>query len=453
LIPNRNRPAPGARRSGKGAPSPARAAREAQLIAGARGRLARLRRRPSVRALAAAVAARRGEAWLVGGAARDLLLGRPVTDVDFAVSGDPYLLARDLESAGAGTALPLSESAPRVARVAARHAIDLAAIEGGGIQRDLARRDFTANAIAVGLAGGDWIDPFGGISDLSRKRLRMLSEENLRDDPLRGLRAARFFATHGLTPDAETTAACERVAPHLSEAAPERIRVELEKLLAAPRAAPALDWAARTSLLGPTLGVALDRRSAAAIVRRLPWDAPSIVASGPATRLRLRLALLAAGLRLDPAAAAAWLASRRFAKRAAHEIRLLLDLARAAGDAGGADARWNWVRDAGPRADEALTLAALLDRRRARRSHARRASLARAARRACRPPRVSGGDLLAWLGLSPGPAVGVLLADLEVEALRGRVRSRREARRWLLDRIGKIASGPDRTPGRRLSRL
>jgi hypothetical protein len=199
--------------------------------------------------------------------------------------------------------------------------------------------------------------------------------------------------------------------------------------------------------------VALDGRSAAAIVRRLPWDAPSIVASGPATRLRLRLALLAAGLRLDPAAAAAWLASRRFAKRAAHEIRLLLDLARAAGDAGGADARWNWVRDAGPRADEALTLAALLDRRRARRSHARRASLARAARRACRPPRVSGGDLLAWLGLSPGPAVGVLLADLEVEALRGRVRSRREARRWLLDRIGKIASGPDRTPGRRLSRL
>jgi tRNA nucleotidyltransferase/poly(A) polymerase len=453
LIPNRNRPAPGARRSGKGAPSPARAAREAQLIAGARGRLARLRRRPSVRALAAAVAARRGEAWLVGGAARDLLLGRPVTDVDFAVSADPFLLARDLESAGAGTAVPLSESAPRVARVAARHAIDLAAIEGGGIQRDLARRDFTANAIAVGLAGGDWIDPFGGISDLSRKRLRMLSEENLRDDPLRGLRAARFFATHGLTPDAETTAACERVAPHLSEAAPERIRVELEKLLAAPRAAPALDWAARTSLLGPTLGVALDRRSAAAIVRRLPWDAPSIVASGPATRLRLRLALLAAGLRLDPAAAAAWLASRRFAKRAAHEIRLLLDLARAAGDAGGADARWNWVRDAGPRADEALTLAALLDRRRARRSHARRASLARAARRACRPPRVSGGDLLAWLGLSPGPAVGVLLADLEVEALRGRVRSRREARRWLLDRIGKIASGPDRTPGRRLSRL
>ncbi|HXM80139.1 MAG TPA: hypothetical protein VOA00_12970, partial [Thermoanaerobaculia bacterium] len=70
-----------------------------------------------------------------------------------------------------------------------------------------------------------------------------------------------------------------------------------------------------------------------------------------------------------------------------------------------------------------------------------------------RPPRVSGGDLLAWLGVSPGPAVGALLADLEVEGLRGRVRSRREARRWLLNRIGKIASGPDKTSGRRRSRL
>lgn len=393
-------------------------------------------RRPSLRALAAALASRDAEGWIVGGAARDLLLRRPVPDVDLAVSADPFDLASDLESRGFGTAVPLSESFPRVARVAGRHELDVAALEGRGIREDLARRDFTVNAIAIPLSGGEWIDPFGGIDDLLEQRLAMLSEQNLVDDPLRVLRAARFVATHGLAPDRATAAACARVAPLLSSAAPERIRVELEKLLAAPRAVPALDWAARASLLGPALGVPVGRGPAVAIVRRLPLDARAVTARRPAERLRLRLAMLAAGLALEPGGASAWLASRRFSRAAAREVWLLLRLARAAESAHGADARWAWVREAGPSAREALALAALLTSERDRGARARLASLARTVRAARRPPRVGGDDVLAWLRLAPGPEVGELLRELEIEGLRGRIRSRGEARRWLERRRG-----------------
>ena len=105
------------------------------------------------------------------------MLGRADPDVDLAVTADPYPLAERLAREGFGTFVPLSDSSPRVARLAERRDIDLAAVEGTGIREDLGRRDFTVNAVAVGLAARDWTDPFGGVEDLAAGRLRAISEK------------------------------------------------------------------------------------------------------------------------------------------------------------------------------------------------------------------------------------------------------------------------------------
>jgi tRNA nucleotidyltransferase/poly(A) polymerase len=137
----------------------------------------------------------------VGGAARDLLLARPVPEVDAAVSGDAEGIARAMESEGFGRAVALSPAAPRVFRVAGKREEDLAEIEGPSIEGDLSRRDFTVNAMAFDLVERRWLDPFGGLGDLSLGRLREVAPGNLAEDPLRVMSArSTVFSTSPLIP-------------------------------------------------------------------------------------------------------------------------------------------------------------------------------------------------------------------------------------------------------------
>ncbi|MCA1609412.1 MAG: hypothetical protein LC780_00745 [Acidobacteria bacterium] len=396
-----------------------------------------------LRALRRALKTRDAEGWLVGGAPRDLLLGRADPDLDAAISADPFPVADALAQAGFGTVVPLSDASPRVARLAGRRELDLAQVEGGEIREDLARRDFTINAIAISLSTRAWIDPYGGIADLRDRRLRMISEANLRDDPLRTLRAARFIASIGLLPDRPTSAACRRSASLLDSAAPERVRVELEKLLSSPRVGPALAWAAAAGLIAPALGRPVTAGQVLAMVRRGSFDAAAVRRLPDDTRLRLRLALLAAALELSPEEAVRWLASRRFSRTAAAGVARLLRLASEAGrlTVADADARWAWVRDAREDAREALLLARLLFPGSSRSLSA----AARALAAARKPPRVGGADLLAWLRMSPGPEIGNILRRVEIEGLRGRLRSRNEAKAWLLEAYPP-APGADASP-------
>ena len=101
------------------------------------------------------------------------------------------------------------------------------------VEADLARRDFTVNAMALRLPDPEVIDPFGGLADLAAGRLRtpLEPEESFSDDPLRMLRAARFVAGYGLAPDDDLVAAVEKMADRLSIVSAERIRDELDKLL------------------------------------------------------------------------------------------------------------------------------------------------------------------------------------------------------------------------------
>ncbi|MDX6686528.1 MAG: poly(A) polymerase, partial [Baekduia sp.] len=116
----------------------------------------------TVEALDAARAALAGEpAWVVGGAVRDELLGRPVADFDLVVGGDVRRAARALGKAAGGPAFELSGEfgAWRVMGPGRRWQVDVAPLQGGSLDADLARRDFTVNAMARPLGGGDVVDP------------------------------------------------------------------------------------------------------------------------------------------------------------------------------------------------------------------------------------------------------------------------------------------------------
>ena len=181
--------------------------------------------------------------FLVGGTVRDGLLGRPLADVDVAVAGDAREFGQRAAAALGGTYVPLGErfGACRIVLrgAATSQHLDLVSY-AGSIESDLRRRDFTVNAMAVAAHGfdGDWaaaevLDPTGGRADLASKTLRMVAPTVLDDDPLRLLRAVRFVAELGFALDGATTTAVRDRAVTLASVAPERVRAELCRVLAA----------------------------------------------------------------------------------------------------------------------------------------------------------------------------------------------------------------------------
>jgi putative nucleotidyltransferase with HDIG domain len=182
-------------------------------------------------------------AWLVGGAVRDRLLGRPTDDYDIAVGGDARRLARAFAHTTGAHVFALSE-AFGVWRVVARDQgwqVDLLPLAGRSIETDLAQRDFTINAIAEPLSGGAYVDPFGGLEDLHSHTLRMVSTEAFASDPLRTLRLARLACELGFESDEETAAAAAASVEGLAQVAPERIFAELKRIMVADRAVAGLE--------------------------------------------------------------------------------------------------------------------------------------------------------------------------------------------------------------------
>lgn len=176
--------------------------------------------------------------WLVGGAVRDRALGRATDDYDVAVTGDARGLARELARSTDAHVFALSE-AFGVWRVVARDhgwQVDVLPVIGGSIERDLAGRDFTINAIAEPLGGGPYIDPFGGMADLRERRLRMVSGGAFVDDPLRVLRLVRLACELGFSVDSATAGAARESAAALAQVAPERVFAELKRIVVADRA-------------------------------------------------------------------------------------------------------------------------------------------------------------------------------------------------------------------------
>src|SRR5438132_13930278 len=137
----------------------------------------------------AARAARAGQrAWLVGGAIRDRVLGRATSDLDVVVEGDSRRAARAVARAAPGAAcFALSEQfgAWRVMAPDRSWRVDLEPLRASSLEADLAQRDFTVNAIAEPIAGGEPIDPLGGLADLEARRLPFAAPGAFAADPPR----------------------------------------------------------------------------------------------------------------------------------------------------------------------------------------------------------------------------------------------------------------------------
>jgi poly(A) polymerase len=199
-----------------------------------------------------------GGVWIVGGAVRDAVLGREVTDLDLAVAGDPGRAAKAVAREGDGHAFELSAEFATWRAVARDQGwqIDATALRGETIESDLAARDFTLGAVAVPLAGGEPVDPFGGIADLERGLLRVVGEDSFGADPLRLLRAARLAADLGLEVDPATAARAKLDSARAAEPAGERQLAELRRLVGGPdplRGVGLLDELGLTAVVLPEL--------------------------------------------------------------------------------------------------------------------------------------------------------------------------------------------------------
>lgn len=184
------------------------------------------------------LAQKRGqEVYLVGGAIRDLLLRKRLgKDFDFVGPGDLSGLAHGLAQEFKCHAFPLDETFGTwrvvIKRPPRKAEVDFSTMQGRDMGEDLRQRDFTLNSMAIGLkeifppGTPTLIDPLGGLSDLRQRILRANSEESLRQDPLRMLRAFRLATTLGLKIDQETGKMVQRNKKLLLHSAWERIRSE-----------------------------------------------------------------------------------------------------------------------------------------------------------------------------------------------------------------------------------
>ncbi len=203
--------------------------------------------------------------YLVGGTVRDLLLGRPPAgDLDLTTDADPDRI----EALVTGWADAVWTQGKRFGTVGCRRGGSVFEITthraeayrpdsrkpdvrfAEEVEADLARRDFTVNAMALALPEPRLVDPFDGAVDLAAGRLRtpLAPEESFADDPLRMLRAARFAAGYGLAPDDDLVAAVRAMASRLEIVSAERIRDELDKLMVVDQPGPGLWFIVETGL-------------------------------------------------------------------------------------------------------------------------------------------------------------------------------------------------------------
>jgi tRNA nucleotidyltransferase/poly(A) polymerase len=190
-------------------------------------------------------------AYVVGGAVRDLTLGAAPADVDVACL-HPLACARALHRKVIRLGREEHLSAYRV--VDGPHVYDFAGLLDGSIDADLARRDFTINAMAVDLESGDLLDPHGGRADLARRLVRMIDASNFDDDPLRMLKAIRMALRLGFDIDEETLDSIRIRAKRIGDVSVERVAYELTVIFSANAFRRAVRLLRETELDAPLFG-------------------------------------------------------------------------------------------------------------------------------------------------------------------------------------------------------
>jgi poly(A) polymerase len=410
--------------------------------------------------------------YLVGGAVRDAVLDRSGEELDFASDARPEDVIRVLR----GWADSRKLIGVRFGTVGARkgdHSLEITTFReevypepdtrhphvtfAKDVETDLSRRDFTINAMAVRLPDGEFVDPFKGLYDLAHRRLRTPLEPEVAftDDPLRMLRACRFVSTLDLTPAPEIVNAITAMADRLEIVSPERIRDELSKLLLGRRPDRGLDLAVSTGLADrfipelPALRLEQDPvhrhkdvlRHTLAVVNRCEPDLVLRLAAllhdigKPATREITEEGVQfhhheVVGARMGEER----LRALRFSSQVVEDVRRLVEMhlrfhTYRLGWSDGALRRY--IRDAGPLLDRlnALTRADCTTQNPTKAKilsdlqeemEERIARLAEEENLAAIKPPLDGNQVMAHLGITPGPVVGEALGYLlEVRMDRG----------------------------------
>jgi len=382
--------------------------------------------------------------WLVGGGVRDALLGLAVSDLDISAVGATAEFAEAAADAlggavvsrsqfntfGIGTASGRLDIAMARRETYARPGA-LPSVSPGMMADDLARRDFSINAMAVSLAADSWgelLDPFDGQGDLRRGVVRALRPFSFMDDATRIFRAVRYAARLGFAPDGETERLMRRDAAHMDGISGARVRGELERILGEERRAAMLAAANEYGVLRavhPALELnadavdALERADASDYV-----DKP----------------LLMVGV------TAYWAAAERYAELGARLDmsalwgRIFADTARVKGEFGalGRDGvrRSEIYRRLHGCNDAAIAACAVCA------GDGRIAGRLELYRRELRDARatLNGDDLLA-LGVPQGPQVGAILAELLYARIDGEVATRADETAYARRRLGDMRGG------------
>ena len=401
--------------------------------------------REEARELAERFAAGGYRLYLVGGVVRDGLLGLPLDtayDLDFTTDAQPKAVKSILE----GWADTLWTQGERFGTIGARRGdrrVEITThrseryhpgsrkpvvVFADAIEADLSRRDFTINAMAVELPVGELVDPFDGAGDLAARRLRtpMDPEETFSDDPLRMLRAARFLAQFELNAEPALVDAMETMADRLSIVADERIRDELDRLLTLPDPGPGFELLFETGLAQRVLGPVSDGSAALACLRQVGDD--------PVTRLAALLADVG-----TPADVRSALSERRATTAVSRAVFAILTAARRAVDQPPQtlpELR-RWVVAAGPHLHQAVIVATALGA--VGTLTADVATLMAAEPDLCGPPVLNGQEIMALLGLEPGPEVGAAVEELHRHRLDSGPLSLEEAGNHLLNWRGRTS--------------
>ncbi|HET7629289.1 MAG TPA: CCA tRNA nucleotidyltransferase [Bacillales bacterium] len=371
------------------------------------------------------------EAFIVGGAVRDSLLGRRVDDVDIASSATPQQVVQLFRKT-----IPVGvEHGTVVVRHRGRsfevttfrtesdyidHRRPSAVSFVSSLHEDLQRRDFTINAMAM-TESGEIIDPYGGRDDLTNKVIRTVGKasERFKEDPLRMMRAVRFASQLDFRIEAETLSAMTRAAADLTHISVERKTAEFEKLMA-----------------GTAPGRAFRQLVTSGLFRYLPGLTPyqqglvHIDADGflPLHKNAERWAYFVRSMAISDETD--WLKRWKLANRLVQEIKRLTDVVRTLGHQ--AWTPWLVYQTGVDTAVSAERVRAAL--------HERTADTERIYEIARQLPiherkqlAVDGRDLLGWWDRPPGPWISHCLEQIEREVIGGRLENRKEALKgWLL---------------------
>ncbi len=203
--------------------------------------------------------------YLVGGSVRDVLANAPLTDLDIMATGNAERLVESIRDrrnatvrkASAFGTWSLTVRGVEVDLATARRETyerpgALPTVIPGTVEDDLARRDFSINAMAVSLSGDSWgnlLDPHNGGTDLENRIIRVLHDRSFEDDATRILRAIRYACRLDFRLESCTATLLERSLPYVSTISPDRVRHEIERIFREPRAGDMIEMAGRLSVL------------------------------------------------------------------------------------------------------------------------------------------------------------------------------------------------------------